>query len=228
MLLTNAASIAAAAIENADLYYLMEKRNQQITTLLKESHHRIKNNLQAIAGLCSMQLQQTSDPETLSLIFDNLTRIRSISMVHQLPSQDQVKYVSLFDMIRKIVEMVVHLSNSENKNFAYEVHGDDIKVYSQKATALALIINELTTNSIKHGFENARCGSIGVTLTPGQDSRVSLEFSDNGRGLPEGFCMEMCKSLGLQLVANLVQDDLNGEFSLATNGKTTAKIEFAV
>ena len=228
MLLTNAASIAAAAIENADLYYLMEKRNHQITTLLKESHHRIKNNLQAIAGLCSMQLQQTSDPETVSLIFDNLTRIRSISMVHQLLSQEEVKYVSLFDMIRKVVEMVVQLSNCENKNFAYEVHGVDIKVSSQKATALALIINELTTNSIKHGFENAQCGSIGVTLTPRQDSRVSLEFSDNGRGLPEGFCMEMCKNLGLQLVANLVQDDLNGDFSLSSNGKTTAKIEFVV
>ena len=228
MLLTNAASLAATAIENADLYYLMEKRNQQITTLLKESHHRIKNNLQAIAGLSSMQLQQTNDPETMSLIFDNLTRIRSISLVHQLLSQEDVKYVSLFDMIRKVVEMVVQLSNCAQKNFEYEIHGDDIRVSSQKATSLALIINELTTNSIKHGFEKVECGKIQVSLSPEQESRVTLEFSDNGKGLPEGFCMDMCKSLGLQLVANLVQDDLNGEFTLSSNGKTAARIEFVV
>jgi len=228
MLLTNAAALAAAAIENADLYYQMEKRNQQITTLLKESHHRIKNNLQAIAGLCSMQLQQTNDPETTGLILDNLTRIRSISLVHQLLSQEDVKFVSLIQMIRRVMEMVIQLSNGSHKKVKYEIHGEDVKITSQKATAIALIINELTTNSIKHGFANSLTGTIVVTLTASKDNRIILDFSDNGRGLPQGFCIEMYKCLGLQLVSNLVQDDLNGVFSLSSDDRTTARIEFKV
>ncbi len=230
MLLTNAAALAAAAMENADLYYQMEKRNQQITTLLKESHHRIKNNLQAIAGLTTMQLQQTSDPATTSLILDNLTRIRSISLVHQLLSQEDVRFVNLVPLMRKVMEMVLQVSNSSHKNFVYEIHGEDVKVSSQKATSLALVINELTTNSIKHGFANAESGAIMIGLLPEADNRIVLEFTDNGQGLPEGFCIELYKSLGLQLVSNLVQDDLNGTFSLAPadgNG-TVARIEFPI
>ncbi len=227
MLLTNAASLAAAAIENADLYYQMGKRNQQITTLLKESHHRIKNNLQAIVGLCSMQLRQTTDPETTGLILDNLTRIRSISLVHQLLSQEDVKFVSLIHMVRRVMEMVIQLSNGSQKKVTYEIHGEDVKISSQKATAVALIINELTTNSMKHGFATSPSGEIVVTLTASNDNRISLDFLDNGRGLPQGFCIEMYKSLGLQLVSNLVQDDLNGVFSLSSSGdRTTARIEF--
>lgn len=228
VLISNAASLAAAAIENADLYYHMEKRNQQITTLLKEAHHRIKNNLQAIAGLCTMQLQQTRDTETMRLIFDNLTRIRSISLVHQLLSQEDVKHVSLVHMGRKVVEMVIQLSNSSQKSFLYEIYGDDVKVSSQKATALALIINELTTNSIKHGFSDRLNGLISITITQIGQGRAAIEFSDNGVGLPDKFDIDKCGSLGLQLVSNLVKDDLNGVFTLSSGNGTTAKMEFSI
>lgn len=222
------ADLAAAAIENADLYYHMEKRNQQITTLLKEAHHRIKNNLQAIAGLCTMQLQQTRDTETMRLIFDNLTRIRSISLVHQLLSQEDVKHVSLVHMGRKVVEMVIQLSNSSQKSFLFEIYGDDVKVSSQKATALALIINELTTNSIKHGFSDRLNGLISITITQIGQGRAAIEFSDNGVGLPDKFDIDKCGSLGLQLVSNLVKDDLNGVFTLSSGNGTTAKMEFSI
>lgn len=228
VLITNAAALAASAIENADLYYQMEKRNQQITTLLKESHHRIKNNLQAIAGLCSMQLQQTNDPETMNLILDNLTRIRSISLVHQLLSQEDVKSVSLIQTIRRVMEMVIQLSNGSHKKLSYEIRGEDTSISSQKATALALIINELTTNSVKHGFEDKSVGKIFVTISKKQNGSITLEFADNGSGLPQGFCIEMYKCLGLQLVSNLVRDDLNGVFNLSSDGWTKAHIEFRI
>ncbi len=227
MLLTNAAALAAAAIENADLYYHMEKRNQQITTLLKEAHHRIKNNLQAIVGLSSMQLQQTTDPEALRLILDNLTRIRSISLVHQLLSQEDVKFVSVMQMVGKVMDMIVQLLNGAQKHFVYEINGTDVKVTSQKATSLALIANELATNSIKHGFADRASGTIIVDVAGVAGGEATIAFTDNGSGLPEGFCIEMYKSLGLQLVSNLVQDDLNGTFTLTCdNGETTAKVQF--
>ena len=227
MLLTNAAALAAAAIENADLYYHMEKRNQQITTLLKEAHHRIKNNLQAIVGLSSMQLQQTTDPEALRLILDNLTRIRSIALVHQLLSQEDVKFVNVAQMIGKVMDMIVQLLNGAQKHFAYEISGTDVKVTSQKATSLALIANELATNSIKHGFADRASGRIVINVSGGLEGEAAIAFTDDGCGLPEGFCIEMYKSLGLQLVSNLVQDDLNGTFTLACdNGETTAMVRF--
>ena len=177
----------------------MEKRNQQITTLLKESHHRIRTIFRPLPGLTTMQLQQTSDPATANLILDNLTRIRSISLVHQLLSQEDVRFVNLVPLMRKVMEMVLQVSNSSHKNFLYEIHGEDVKVSSRKATSLALVINELTTNSIKHGFASAESGTIMIRLLPEADSRIVLEFTDNGRGLPEGSALSAIRAWGSNL-----------------------------
>ena len=130
-------------------------------------------------------------------------------------------------MIGKVMDMIVQLLNGAQKHFAYEISGTDVKVTSQKATSLALIANELATNSIKHGFADRASGRIVINVSGGLEGEAAIAFTDDGCGLPEGFCIEMYKSLGLQLVSNLVQDDLNGTFTLACdNGETTAMVRF--
>lgn len=217
-LLINIARLTAISIENAGLYCLAEKRYQQIKTLLKEAHHRIKNNLQTIASLFSMQLEDNKDKNIHGLLLDNLTRVKSISMVHQLLSQEDLKDVKLVSLIEKILDMIIVVTGSKER-ISYEVYGDEVEVPIHRATSLALIINELATNSIKHGITDS--GRIEVRVMK-ENNRTLLEFYDNGKGLPENYQ----KNLGLQIVSTLVEEDLNGTFELSNHKGTLARINF--
>lgn len=217
-LLINIARLTSISIENAELYCLAEKRYQQIKTLLKEAHHRIKNNLQTIAGLFSMQLEKDGNREIRSLLLNNLTRVKSISTVHQLLSQEELMAVKLSSLIERVIGMIIDATESRDK-ISYSVSDSDIHVPSRSATSLALIINELTTNSIKHGIADR--GKIDVKIKT-ENGRTFLDYSDNGRGLPVDFK----KNLGLQIVSTLVEEDLEGTFELFTGEGTTAKISF--
>ncbi|MBI5379299.1 MAG: sensor histidine kinase [Nitrospirae bacterium] len=211
-LLGNIAGLAAVAIENAELFSLVERRSQQVSILLHEAHHRIKNNLQAISGLLTLQLSEHEDPAIRMTILDNLTRLRSIAVVHQLLSQEEVSSVRLLDLSSKIFEMVIQ-ATTEGKAIRYEVKGDDVEVPATKATSIALVLNELAINSIKHGFRGRESGAIQLQCSR-RENRVCLEFSDNGVGLPEGFALQTHQNLGLQIAANLVHDDLEGSFEI--------------
>lgn len=217
-LLINIARLTSVSIENAELYCIAEKRYQQIRTLLTEAHHRIKNNLQTIAGLFSMQLHESRGRNIERLLLDNLTRVKSISMVHQLLSQEDLMDVKLSSLINKVLEMIVEVTGSKEK-VCFEVCGDEVEIPSRRATSLALIINELTMNSIKHGITDS--GKIEVRIMK-EKNQISVEFYDNGRGLPQNFN----KNLGLQIVSTLVEEDLNGTLLLSNNNGTIAKISF--
>jgi len=217
-LLINIARLTSISIENAELYCLAESRYQQISTLLREAHHRIKNNLQTIASLFSMQLVEKQEENIQRILLDNLTRVKSISMVHQLLSQEDPKDVRLSSLIEKVIEMIIDVTGSRDR-ISYEVLGDDVDIPSRSATSLALIINELTTNSIKHGISGS--GRIEVRILK-EDEMTSLEYYDDGRGLPPNFQ----KNLGLQIVSTLVEEDLNGTLELSSHKGTLARISF--
>ncbi|MEK6690592.1 MAG: histidine kinase dimerization/phosphoacceptor domain -containing protein [Nitrospirota bacterium] len=217
-LLINIARITAISIENAELYCTAEKRYQQIRTVLKEAHHRIKNNLQTIAGLFYMQLDKNQDKNIQGLLLDNLTRVKSISMVHQLLSQEDLKDVKLSSLIEKIIEMIINVTNSKER-ISFEVLGDEVEIPSRRATSLAIVINELTTNSIKHGIDYS--GKIEVRITK-ENNQTHMEFYDNGKGLPQNFP----KNLGLQIVSTLIEEDLEGTFELSSQNGTLARISF--
>lgn len=217
-LLINIARLTAISLENAELYCLAERRYQQIRTLLKEAHHRIKNNLQTIAGLFSMQLHENQDPRIEGLLHDNLTRVKSISMVHHLLSQEDLKDVNLSSLINKILEMIIDVTGSKGR-IIFEVYGDGIEIPSRRATSLALIINELAMNSVKHGITDS--GRIAVRIQR-ENGQIQLDFHDNGKGLPQNYN----KNLGLQIVSTLVEEDLRGTFRLSNNKGTLARVDF--
>lgn len=217
-LLINIARLTSVSIENAELYCLAEKRYQQIRTLLKEAHHRIKNNLQTIAGLFSMQLHENQDGRIERLLLDNLTRVKSISMVHHLLSQEDLKDVNLSSLINRILEMIIEVTGSKER-ISFEVYGDGIEIPSRRATSLALIINELAMNSIKHGITDS--GKIEVIIKK-ENGLILLDFCDSGKGLPQNFN----KSLGLQIVSTLVEEDLEGTFQLSNSNGTIARVSF--
>ncbi len=225
-LLTNIARIASVAIENSHLYSVMEKKNRRILKICRDAHHRIKNNLQILSGLFLLQLQQCHEPSTKELLIDNLMRVRSIAYVHQLLSQEDSATVNLSELCEKIVESGLQLSNIENKFLNFSITGSSVYVDSRKATNIAIIVNELVTNSIKHGFRERLFGRINVKIIEMQDNMVSLEFSDNGTGFLPDFDIEKDANLGLRIVSDIVKEDLNGCLKIESERGARIKIIF--
>ncbi|MCX7793166.1 MAG: sensor histidine kinase [Thermodesulfovibrionales bacterium] len=226
-LLTNIARIISVAVENSHLYTIMEKKNRRIMNICRDAHHRIKNNLQILSGLFLLQLQQCHDPSTKELMIDNLMRVRSIAYVHQLLSKEDSSTVNLAELCEKIVESGLQLSNIENKFLNFAITGSSsVSLDSRKATNIAIIVNELVTNSIKHGFRERLFGRINVKITDMQDGMVNLEFSDNGIGFPADFDLERDANLGLRIVSDIVREDLNGCMKIESERGARIKIIF--
>ena len=225
-LLTNIASIAAMTIENAQLYSLMDKKNQRMSTLCKEAHHRIKNNLQSLSGLSLLQLQYCDSPIARGILIDNLMRLRSISFVHQILSQEDNVSINLRTLAEQIMEMAVQLTNVERRLMTFTVSGDDIFVDSKRASDLAIILNELVTNSLKHGFSEKLLGRLRLKLMMTPDHSAVIEFSDNGKGFPEGFDIKANANLGLSIVSDIVTEDFSGSIEFFSDHGAHVRILF--
>lgn len=225
-LLTNIARIAAIAIENAQLYFLMNKKSRRAEKVCREAHHRIKNNLQSLAGLCFLELHQCSDPRAKGILVDNLMRIKSIAVVHHLLSQSDNSSVEIKALSEKIMEIAIQLSNIDNKILNFSVTGDPVRVSSKKATSVAIILNELVTNSLKHGFKGKLFGRIRIKLTETQDRQAIVSFSDNGNGFAPGFHINKDVNLGLRIVSDIVKEDLEGSIETFSDNGAHVRIVF--
>jgi two-component sensor histidine kinase len=225
-LLTNIARITSVAIENSYLHTIMEKKNKRILKICRDAHHRIKNNLQILSGLFLLQLQQCNEPSTKAILIDNLMRVRSIASVHQLLSKEDGSSVNLSELCEKVVESGLQLSNVENKFLNFAITGSSIFVDSKKATSIAIILNELVTNSLKHGFRERLFGRINVDIKERPDNLVSIIFSDNGRGFPKDFDIERDSNLGLRIVSDIVKEDLNGCMNIDSSRGAIIEIVF--
>ncbi len=228
LLLTNLANIVAITIENSQLYSLMEKENCKMNTLCKEAHHRIKNNLQSLTGLFLLQLDPCDNPVMRGILTDNIMRVRSIAFVHQLLSQDDSSSVDIIKLADKIMETALQLSNVSKKLFNFSIHGDAAFVDPKTATNIAIVINELTTNSLKHGFRDRLLGRIGFKVKKAPNNYMVMEFTDNGNGFPPGFDINQNSNLGLRIAADIIKEDLNGTIQFFSNDGATVLITVKV
>jgi two-component sensor histidine kinase len=192
---------------------------------MQEMHHRVKNNLQQVASLLRLQLRAASYKTLEQALNDVLTRILTISSVHDLLSREDLDHVG----IKSIAEALVHHHQSSllmpNKKIAFVVRGDDLKLNMNQATSVALLLNELISNAIEHGFEVSSEGEIHVTVEE-KEENVSLWVSNDGDKLPPEFSPQDSKSLGLQIVENLSRS-MNGTFSLRdVLGWTVSEVSF--
>ena len=230
LLIFNIVGLASVAVENAGLFGLAQRRGEQIETLLRESHHRITNNLAAISGMLSIQLTRAGSLDAATVIRDNITRISSIAQVHRLLSGEMKDEVNVTQMIRTICAPIVSASPTAVE---LEVEGPALVLPATQATALALIANELATNSIKYAFPGRKQGNINISITAENDS-VVVVYRDDGQGdaqsvsdgfqpvtgslessapgLPAGGTKPGSGGLGVQIINSLVQDELGGQW----------------
>lgn len=194
--------------------------------LLREIHHRVKNNLQIISSLLNLQTVYIDDEEALNLFKESQNRVRSMSMIHE--SLYQSRDLAHIDFSIYISRLCNELLSSYGVNINLITLKTDLeKVFLDINTAIpcGLIITELFTNAIKYAFPEGRKGIINIKFHREKGDNFILEVSDDGVGLPEDIDMEQTKSLGMRLVNSLV-DQLDGNIQLDTNSGTRFVIKF--
>lgn len=172
--------------------------------LLREVHHRVKNNLQIISSLLSLQADKISDPESRVLFKDSRDRVKSIALVHEkLYRTADVAHVDLRDYVQSLTMYLFHSYGAPSRGISPHIDIGDVSLGIDLAEPCGLIINELVSNSLKYAFLDDG-GTISVTVTQEKKDIVRLVVADSGRGLPPGFDIRTVETLGLRLVRSLV------------------------
>ena len=224
------AASAMVIIEDITDEYKKEQALRIKSALIREIHHRVKNNLQTIAALLRMQARRTGSPEVLDMLKQSINRILSIALVHEFLSKDEFpqeesSFISMKDVTQRMLSEVTQGIVDPEKSIRITLEGSDFNLPPQQATSCALVINELLQNAVEHGFETKNDGSIRVILQV-DGKMLMIDVIDTGQGLPEGFDIERDGSLGLQIIQTLVREDLKGRFDLTSADGVHAKVAF--
>ncbi len=196
-LLLTLANQTALAIENAQLI--------TNTAVVREMHHRIKNNLQTVAMLMQLQVYESDSSATRQALETNIHRIHSIASVHEVLSERGFQLVNVKDVLERISLATAVAMVGPGQDIQIAVHGEALALPSRTATALALVCNELVQNAIEHAFIDRPDGLITISLGHSPDEYIVL-VRDNGLGFSE----EFTRGLGLEIAETLVREDLQG------------------
>jgi len=192
--------------------------------LLKEIHHRVKNNLQIISSLLNLQSGYIQDPHAGEMFKESRNRVKSMALIHERLYQS--KDLARIDFAEYVRNLTTHLFRSYGVNthaVGLKIGVDKILLDIDTAIPCGLIINELVTNSLKYAFPPGVAGEIHINLQRENNGQLALVVSDNGAGLPPDFDFQKTDSLGLQLVSTLT-DQLEGRIQLERGSGTTFRI----
>ena len=194
--------------------------------LLKEIHHRVKNNLGIVSSLLQMQCRRTQDPLVTAILCDSQNRIASIALVHEklYRSED----LADIDFAQYIPDLTTHLFDSYNvssSQIQLKIQVDNVNLDIETAIPCGLIINELVSNALKYAFVGNRRGEIEVKFYQESESTLTLLIRDNGIGLPENFDSNKTKTLGITLIQGLVKQ-LRAKLEINSHHGTQFKITF--
>jgi two-component sensor histidine kinase/PAS domain-containing protein len=181
--------------------------------LLKEIHHRVKNNLQIIASLLNLQSRYITDEKTLAAIKESQNRVKAMALVHEkLYRSEDIAHISLHDYIRFLGTGLFQFYDAKARGIQFKLEISDIDLDIDAAIPLGLIINELISNSLKYGFPEGRTGEVSISVKR-QDNILNVLFHDTGIGIPADLDWRNAPSLGLRLVITLV-DQMDGTVEL--------------
>jgi two-component sensor histidine kinase/FixJ family two-component response regulator len=196
--------------------------------LLKEMHHRIKNNLQVISSLLNLQAGSSEDPLVRKIFQDSQARIYAMAMIHEtLQRSRDLARVDLGDYLRSLVAELCRSYDAEAQRIAVRTQFEEVWVNADTAIPCGLILNELLSNAFKYAFPQDMQGDIHVTLRADSGQGVTLTVRDTGVGLPEGLDFRATDSLGMQLVC-LLAEQLRGMITLERRAGTAFTVTFPV
>lgn len=205
---------------------------QRKDAVIREIHHRVKNNLQTTASLLRIQARRLASAEAKTELEEAVRRIASIAVVHEMLSRDSHDSVDFSSVARQIIRMVGEGLTHPDRKVELSLEGEAGELPGEVATPLAVVLVELLQNAVEHAF-GPEGGRVCVRMSR-QGGQVRLVVEDNGRGLPPSFSAPAGADrregagLGLQLVGALVESELAGTMSLASDHGTRVTLEFAV
>lgn len=195
--------------------------------LLKEVHHRVKNNLQVISSILNLQSGYVKDPLTKDMLKESQNRVRSMAWIHEsLYRTEDVSSVAFDKYLEKLGQNLFLSYRMDNQLVELRFNTENVQLDLDRAIPCALMINELVSNSLKYAFPEGRKGEIELSLKA-RGTQIELTVRDNGIGLPESIDITATDSLGLQLVSTLA-DQINGTLTLTRKDGTTFTLVFEI
>ncbi len=192
-----------------------KQAENEITILLKEIHHRVKNNMQVVASLMSLQADKSSDPNVINEFRETEIRVQSMAVVHEIIYRTENFSQILFqDYLENLVDHLLYVYTQRKIPAAIKIDAKNINLKIDHAVPCGLIVAELVTNSLKYAKpENAEI-EIRISATYDNDTHFKMTIADNGCGLPMDVDPLKTKTLGLQLVTEIITDQMEGTFSV--------------
>ena len=184
--------------------------NSEAVSILRETHHRIKNSLQLVASILNLQARKHKGTETEKILSENVGRVLAIATIHDMltQTQDQIDRISSLDLLKKLATGLQAFV-PEEKQIQIAVQGDEVELSGSQAGSVALVVNELITNALEHAFEESDSGIVQVSFRAGRLFHT-VTVSDNGSGFPADFSGE--ERLGLRIAETTVRSKLKGNF----------------
>jgi len=189
---------------------------------LKETHHRIRNNIASISAIMSMQLRSANNPETVSALQDAIGRIEGMGALYEMLSGDEHgSEVPVKPYIERLVETLASLFPNASR-VATDIRIDEFSLDPKRLFALGIIVNELLTNMMKYAFSGRDSGSAALDIIAGNET-VMLTLRDDGNGLPDDFAPERSSGLGISLISMLLEQ-FGGTLSMRNDNGTTSTV----
>ena len=220
---------ASLAIENAQLYLQSQRSVDTSSALLQEMHHRVRNNLQTVAALLSLQIREEPTSEAAAHLREAVNRIQAIAAVHDLLSDEsRLNGATTDEIARLVVEQARSTMIPPGLQVDFQISKSDVKAPSKQATVLALCTNELVSNAVNHGFRNRVHGTIHIR-TIRRDPFATIEVENDGAKVPDNFIPDESSGLGMKIIQRLVTSDLHGRFTIrSTATGTISAITFPI
>ncbi len=194
--------------------------------LIREIHHRVKNNLNIISGLLSIQSSMINDEKFQELLADIQPRLHSISLIHEkLYNTEDLRNVKLNEYLPELATLIINMMSQPGLNIILDVEISEIKLDVDKIVSLGLITTELITNAIKYGFtiSNPEDNILGIKAV--HKDKYEISISDNGNRFPDNVDIDDCKTLGFQIIKLLVEQ-IDGALEINTDRETVFRISF--
>ena len=196
-------------------------------TLLREIHHRVKNNMQIVISLLRLQSTNIKDKKYAGLFKDSANRMKSMALIHEaLYLSKDLASIDFNGYVKSIANPLIKACMVNADRIKLNITSEDISLGVDHAIPCGLIINELVSNSLKYAFPEDGEGEIKIVIRPTKNHEIELTVSDDGIGIPAEMDMEKTESLGLQIVSILAEDQLDGTLALLRDGGTSFRIRF--
>jgi len=207
-------------------YQRKKKADSEKEALLKEIHHRVKNNLQIISSLLSIQTEYVTDQKAMGAVQESQSRVKAMALIHQLLYQEKnLTSIDFGEYLKQLSSTLATIYQQPDSHIEIDIHVSDVYFDIETSIPLGLIITELVSNAFKHAFDGAAQGRIEIDLNPVTGDKHLLVVSDNGVGLPPETDIHSLNTLGLKLV-NILTGQLDGRFSYAYQNGGRFMIEF--